>query len=1021
MGVVFTNNAETTLAAAISSTSATSISVTSSSTFPTVGAGEYFYATISDGTNLEIVKITAVSGTTWTVVRASDNTTARTFANGSTVQLRTTAALLTDIQENIASKSANQTVYNATAASSATAYDVGINPGVEANAMVFLDGVMQHHDTFSFSGSTLTFDAAPVNGTKIEVIVDNLINLQSSNLTVDTFTATSNQTAFTLSDSPAAESNLIVFINGVFQNQAAYTISNNTLTLDTGVVTGRTVTVYVINPVNIGTPSDGTVTSAKLSGNITTPGTLTVGSHDVAFDSPTFVVDNSNSRVGLGTASPSVPVDIVGDVKMSANLTVDTNTLVVNSSTNKVGIGQASPAQALDVVGAIKLSDGILSSGQAGSASVFNEDGTTADFRVESTSNTHMLFVDGGLDRVGINTSSPTQTLDVNGTVELNNLTVGGAQGSDGQLLTSTGSGVAWEDAPASGPTFKTFGTDSIMVGDNATGTIDAANNNTGVGVDVFAALTSGDNNTAVGMLALTSNTTASNNDAFGYRALTSNTTGTENVSIGRDSMYANTEGDRNVAVGYAALDANTTADNNTAVGNNAMTANTTGYDNVGIGRNSLDANTEGHSNTAVGESSLTGNTTGDRNVAIGQNAMSANSTGSENVAIGRNALDANTTADANTAVGDGALTACTTGNNNVCIGHGAGESIDIGSGNTCVGANAGDGLNGSNGKWNTAIGFGALSASTAHFQNTAVGQGCLSLNTAHGNTGVGARCLTSNTSGSSNNGFGYFCMDDLTTGDDNVGMGTSAARYLTTGGGNSCFGNQAGQDLTTGDTNTLIGRRTGQNITTADNNTAVGVDAMEDATTAHTNTCVGSNAGANLTSGSNNLLLGYAAGKAGSPGGQRTTHSNRIGLGDGNIQTFSCQVALSVASDERDKTDFTALDLGLDFVKQMKPYTYKWDKRHKYVDWDKNPDTDLNSITHDGTHKEDWLDIGFKAQDIEVLEKAAGYDKDNKTNLAIELSDDGKAYSMKYEKLVPILVKAIQELEAKVAALESK
>ena len=31
------------------------------------------------------------------------------------------------------------------------------------------------------------------------------------------------------------------------------------------------------------------------------------------------------------------------------------------------------------------------------------------------------------------------------------------------------------------------------MIGDNATGTIDAADRNTGVGVDVFAALTSGD------------------------------------------------------------------------------------------------------------------------------------------------------------------------------------------------------------------------------------------------------------------------------------------------------------------------------------------------------------------------------------------------------------------------------------------------------------------------------------------------------------------------------------------------
>ena len=200
-----------------------------------------------------------------------------------------------------------------------------------------------------------------------------------------------------------------------------------------------------------------------------------------------------------------------------------------------------------------------------------------------------------------------------------------------------------------------------------------------------------------------------------------------------------------------------------------------------------------------------------------------------------------------------------------------------------------------------------------------------------------------------------------------------------------------------------------------------MGVDALEDATTAASNTCIGSNAGANLTTGSNNLMLGKEAGKAGSPGGQRTTHSNRIGLGNGDIQTLNCQVALSVASDERDKTDFTDLDIGLDFIKQMKPYTYRWDKRHKYVDWDKNPDTDLDTIIHDGTHKEDWLDIGFKAQDVQKLEQAAGYDKNNNTNLTVNLSDDGKLYSMKYEKLVPILVKAIQELEAKVKVLEDK
>ena len=365
MGIVFKNNAKTTLGSSLTN-SATSATVTDGSVFPSLAAGEFFFCTFDDGTNNEIVKVTARSSNTLTIVRAQESTTARAFSSGDAAELRLTAGVLETIQENIAAKSANQTVFNATTSGGATSYDIGIDPGVEANAMVFLDGVMQHHDTFSFSSNTLTFDAAPVNGTKLEVIVDNLINLQSSNLTVDSFTAAdvsgSPQTDFTLSDTPAAETNLIVFVDGVFQDQDAYTISNNTLTITTGVIAGRGVTVYVINPVNIGTPSDGTITSAKLSGNITMPGTLTVGSNDVAFDSPTFVVDNSNSRVGLGTASPSVPVDIVGDVKMSANLTVDTSTLIVDSSNNRVGIGTTSPSYRLHVNSGV---DGI-SAGIAG-------------------------------------------------------------------------------------------------------------------------------------------------------------------------------------------------------------------------------------------------------------------------------------------------------------------------------------------------------------------------------------------------------------------------------------------------------------------------------------------------------------------------------------------------------------------------------------------------------------------------------------------------------------------------------
>jgi hypothetical protein len=103
-----------------------------------------------------------------------------------------------------------------------------------------------------------------------------------------------------------------------------------------------------------------------------------------------------------------------------------------------------------------------------------------------------------------------------------------------------------------------------------------------------------------------------------------------------------------------------------------------------------------------------------------------------------------------------------------------------------------------------------------------------------------------------------------------------------------------------------------------------------------------------------------------------------------------------------------------------MKPYTFKWDKRSKYGDKTAD-DYDLDAITSDGTHKEDWLDLGFKAQDVKALEEASNYKIADKTNLTVSVSGDGKQYGMRYAKLVPILVKAIQEQNALIEALTSR
>jgi hypothetical protein len=325
-------------------------------------------------------------------------------------------------------------------------------------------------------------------------------------------------------------------------------------------------------------------------------------------------------------------------------------------------------------------------------------------------------FGDENLTTTGIVTAAGTSVftnldisgdVDVDGTLETDNLTVGGAQGTDGQVLTSTGSGVGWEDASAGGPTFKTFGTGSIMVGDDATGTIDAADNNTGLGVDVFAALTSGDGNTAVGGIALDAITTSSDNTAVGHESLTNATSGAGNTALGKGTMTGVVTGSNNVAVGRYALSANTSASNNVAVGINALVANTTGASNTAVGAETLAANTTASNNTAVGNSALAANTTGTGNAALGYIALTLNTTGSGNTSIGQNALGSTTTADGNTG-----------------LGYSAGYGNTTGAGNTFVGASSGTGPIHATGSDNTFVGSQSGGTATDTVNANALGRG---------------------------------------------------------------------------------------------------------------------------------------------------------------------------------------------------------------------------------------------------------------------------------------------------------
>lgn len=227
-----------------------------------------------------------------------------------------------------------------------------------------------------------------------------------------------------------------------------------------------------------------------------------------------------------------------------------------------------------------------------------------------------------------------------------------------------------------------------------------------------------------------------------------------------------------------------------------------------------------------------------------------------------------------------------------------------------------------------------------------------------------------------------------------NTCIGQMAAPALTTGRVNTAVGNQVGRLLTTGVANILVGAEAGGGITTGSYNVFMGLGAgVSAAGTASYNTAFGNAAGENsfnTWNGTNNTLIGNGANPSG------TAVSNEITLGNSSIATLRCQVTtITALSDERDKTDVSQLTYGLEFLKQLNPVEFTWD-------------------TRDGA-KVGVKDIGFIAQDLADLE-----DKHDAERLALTLRTNPEKLEATPGRLIPILVKAVQELAAEVEELKN-
>lgn len=278
---------------------------------------------------------------------------------------------------------------------------------------------------------------------------------------------------------------------------------------------------------------------------------------------------------------------------------------------------------------------------------------------------------------------------------------------------------------------------------------------------------------------------------------------------------------------------------------------------------------------------------------------------------------------------------------------------------------------------------------------NTVVGATALDSNTSgHNNTAVGLNAMTANTTGAQNVAVGAAALAVNISGNNNVAVGQASLAAATTGAGNTALGQSAGLSMTTGSLNTAVGIQALSLNTAANSSTAVGAYALLISTGA-SNTAMGYQAGYGAadinanSSGTNNTFIGYQA------VGASATESNVMTLGNSSIATLRCQVtSITALSDARDKTDVRDLSFGLDFIDSLRPVAFTWNMR----------DGGKVGITSSG----------FIAQELQQAQQAVGAAE----TLNLVYAENPEKLEATYGNLIPVLVKAIQELKAEVDSL---
>jgi len=305
-----------------------------------------------------------------------------------------------------------------------------------------------------------------------------------------------------LAVTPIVEAALLISINGVIQEPTTdYTVSGTNITFTSAPDSGDTFFGVVMGrQLDIGTPSDSTVTSAKLSGNLTLPGTLTVGEDDTGHDVKFFGA----------TAGHYVQWDESADA-----LILYGELQTVTAGTNNLALG------------------------------------VDAGIAIASGGNFNVLIGDNcgealttGVENVAVGERALLTNTEANYQVAVGHDALKDA--TDGHSCTAVG-----RQALAN----VTTGVYNIGIGRDSADALTTGDRNVAVGCFSLDAETTGDRTTAVGYGALGAQANSSNVDTYntglGYEAAPDITTGRFNTCVGSSSAGVLTTGSDNVYIGY--------------------------------------------------------------------------------------------------------------------------------------------------------------------------------------------------------------------------------------------------------------------------------------------------------------------------------------------------------------------------------------------------------------------------------------------------------------------------------------